>query len=245
MPVEFSVAAYRLGHSMVRPGYRLNDNILLSIFPKPGANPSDGLTGFKAMNPHWGIDWARFVDTEIRPYGTEPPEGTPADEDTRRRLQFAYRIDTSIVNPLANLPKTVAGDPPPSPPLRAQASRYGVLLLLLPKEANDPKERLRATGEHPDWSLMPFAVGYRKNFELLGTSTSTLAIAWPLPVLMAAAASWPLISGLRARRRSRRHAQDRCLRCGYNLSATPTVPKCPECGTVWGGGRPGARAPRL
>lgn len=26
MPVEFSVAAYRLGHSMIRPGYRLNDD---------------------------------------------------------------------------------------------------------------------------------------------------------------------------------------------------------------------------
>src|SRR5450755_4778931 len=33
MPVEFSVAAYRLGHSMIRPAYRLNDNILLPIFP--------------------------------------------------------------------------------------------------------------------------------------------------------------------------------------------------------------------
>src|SRR5438270_10973638 len=34
MPVEFSVAAYRLGHSMIRPGYRLNDadNMLLQIF---------------------------------------------------------------------------------------------------------------------------------------------------------------------------------------------------------------------
>ena len=37
MPVEFSVAAYRLGHSMVRPGYRLNDDdtTLLPIFPVP------------------------------------------------------------------------------------------------------------------------------------------------------------------------------------------------------------------
>ena len=26
MPVEFSVAAYRLGHSMVRPGYRVNES---------------------------------------------------------------------------------------------------------------------------------------------------------------------------------------------------------------------------
>ena len=31
MPVEFSVAAYRFGHSMVRPGYRLNDEVLLPI----------------------------------------------------------------------------------------------------------------------------------------------------------------------------------------------------------------------
>ncbi|WP_247777106.1 peroxidase family protein [Bradyrhizobium sp. CW1] len=41
MPVEFSVAAYRLGHSMIRPGYRLNDaaNMLLQIFPDPN-NPT-------------------------------------------------------------------------------------------------------------------------------------------------------------------------------------------------------------
>src|SRR4051812_17523325 len=37
MPVEFSVAAYRLGYSMIRPGYRLNDtdNMLIQIFPDP------------------------------------------------------------------------------------------------------------------------------------------------------------------------------------------------------------------
>jgi len=37
MPVEFSVAGYRLGHSMIRPGYRLNDDdtTLLPIFPIP------------------------------------------------------------------------------------------------------------------------------------------------------------------------------------------------------------------
>jgi hypothetical protein len=104
MPVEFSVAAYRLGHSMVRPAYRLNDAVLLPIFPVPAQQLPEGLTGFRAMNPAWGIDWARFVDTEIRAY-----DGPPAVQ--QKRLQFAYRIDTSVVNPLTNLPPAVASNP--------------------------------------------------------------------------------------------------------------------------------------
>ena len=103
MPVEFSVAAYRLGHSMIRPAYRLNDSVLLPIFPVPPQFP-EGLTGFRAMNPAWGIDWGRFIDTEFRKY-----DG--ADADKAKRLQFAYRIDTSLVNPLANLPASVASNP--------------------------------------------------------------------------------------------------------------------------------------
>jgi len=107
MPVEFSVAAYRLGHSMVRPGYRLNDKVLLPIFPVPSEKLKEGLTGFRAMNPDWGIDWGRFIDIDTRKY-----DGTPAE--IAKRLQFAYRIDTSLVNPLSNLPPSVADDPPPS-----------------------------------------------------------------------------------------------------------------------------------
>jgi hypothetical protein len=112
MPVEFSAAAYRLGHSMVRPGYRLNDNdaTLLPIFPVPAQGLNEGLTGFRAMNPAWGIDWGRFIDIDIRDYDV------PAT--VKKRLQFAYRIDTSAVNPLSNLPKSVAADPPPSLPQR-------------------------------------------------------------------------------------------------------------------------------
>jgi hypothetical protein len=114
MPVEFSVAAYRLGHSMIRPGYRLNDNVLLPIFPiDPAIAPGfpEGLTGFRAMNPNWGIDWGRFIDVDIRTY-----DGSPADN--QKRLQFAYRIDTSVVTPLSGLPHSVAPDPPPSLPQR-------------------------------------------------------------------------------------------------------------------------------
>jgi hypothetical protein len=106
MPVEFSVAAYRLGHSMVRPGYQLNDAVLLPIFPDPARLP-EGLTGFRAMNPAWGLDWGRFIDIDKRNY-----DGSATDQS--KRLQFAYRLDTSLVNPLSKLPASVASDPPPS-----------------------------------------------------------------------------------------------------------------------------------
>ncbi|HXA76311.1 MAG TPA: heme peroxidase family protein [Candidatus Acidoferrales bacterium] len=105
MPVEFSVAAYRLGHSMVRPGYRLNDHVLRPIFPVPShPDLKDGLTGFRAMNPHWGIDWGRFIDIDEREY--DGPEAVK-----KKRLQFAYRIDTSIVFPMSDLPPSVATGP--------------------------------------------------------------------------------------------------------------------------------------
>jgi hypothetical protein len=105
MPVEFSVAAYRLGHSMVRPGYRLNDNVLLPIFPVPSQSQPEGLTGFREMNPDWGIDWGRFIDVDIR-----NDDGTSPDVQ-KKRLQFAYRLDTSLVNPLSDLPPSVATNP--------------------------------------------------------------------------------------------------------------------------------------
>ena len=73
MPVEFSVAAYRLGHSMIRPGYRLNDDdgTLLPIFPVPTHNLPNGLTGFQPMVAGRAIDWGRFIDLDIRPYGSD------------------------------------------------------------------------------------------------------------------------------------------------------------------------------
>src|SRR5262249_17034553 len=87
MPVEFSAAPYRLGHAMVRPGYRLNDGVLLPIFPVPSRGLREGLTGIRAMNPNWGIDWGRFIDIDLRAYD--------APGEVKKRLQFAYRIDTS------------------------------------------------------------------------------------------------------------------------------------------------------
>jgi Animal haem peroxidase len=107
MPVEFSVACYRLGHSMIRPGYRLNDANLLPIFMTPQAKAAgfnDDLTGFRAVVSDRAIDWGRFIDIDTRPY-----EGSDAID--KKRLQFAYRIDTSVVNPLSQLPAVVAANP--------------------------------------------------------------------------------------------------------------------------------------
>jgi len=112
MPLEFSAAAYRFGHSMVRPGYRLNDDTgPLPIFPF--ANNPDGtaLTGFDQFPGTWAIDWARFLDLEPRPFGDE---NDPANPGNSQRTQLAYRIDTSLVNPLGSLPARVANDPPPN-----------------------------------------------------------------------------------------------------------------------------------
>lgn len=95
MPVEFSVAAYRFGHSMVRPVYRLSQSLdRFTIFPN--------LVGFKKFPSNWGIDWRLFFD-----FGDDPAP----DPHSSNRIQPAYKIDSSIVNPLANLPPAIAQNP--------------------------------------------------------------------------------------------------------------------------------------
>jgi len=129
MPLEFSVAAYRFGHSMVRPGYRLNDGAknLLPIFPldeQQAQQAHSSLRGFTAPADDWAIDWGRFIDIDSRPNGAMlADDGTVADgngnstgkkpsdqqlSENKQRLQLAYRIDTSIVFPLGKLPPNVA-----------------------------------------------------------------------------------------------------------------------------------------
>ena len=104
MPVEFSTAAYRFGHSMIRPGYRLNDDNLLAIF---AATKEQDLRGKYAMAENRGMDWGRIIDTDLRAY-----DGADKSSDQMKRLQFAYRIDASLVNPLSRLPDNVVGNKP-------------------------------------------------------------------------------------------------------------------------------------
>ena len=107
MPLEFSAAAYRFGHSMVRPGYRLSETIgPLSIFTFN--KPLEGLTGFREFPSTWAIDWGLFVNLKPLDPGNENDKNDPGN---RSRLQLAYKIDTSLVNPLGKLPESIAKNP--------------------------------------------------------------------------------------------------------------------------------------
>ncbi len=115
MPLEFSVAAYRFGHSMIRPGYRLNDDIgPLPIFAFPSDPNGASLGGFTEFPSQWAIDWGRFIDLSERAYGNPNEAGAHGSPGNLERTQLAYKIDTSLVNPLKDLPPRVASDPPPS-----------------------------------------------------------------------------------------------------------------------------------
>jgi hypothetical protein len=106
MPLEFAAAAYRFGHSMVRAGYRLNEHVpTLPIFSD---DPSRSLLGFHEFRSNWAFDWRMFVDLEDMDAGDEAMPDNPGNKN---RLQLAYLMDTSLVDPLGHLPKK-GFDPP-------------------------------------------------------------------------------------------------------------------------------------
>ena len=114
MPVEFSVAAYRFGHSMIRPLYRLNTTVeRRPIFlPKDhdSAHVDDAadLGGFRPIPRDWAIDWQFFVDLE---HGATPAGTGPLSDPIARTPQRAYKIDTSLASPLRRLPARIAAYP--------------------------------------------------------------------------------------------------------------------------------------
>ncbi|HVK04493.1 MAG TPA: heme peroxidase family protein [Armatimonadaceae bacterium] len=93
IPVEFAVAAYRFGHSQVRPGYRVNAGFAAPIFSAaPPANPDDpdDLSGGKRAP-------RRFLDPDLF---------FEVDGDQTTKPQLSKRIDPKLSTPLFNLPFT-------------------------------------------------------------------------------------------------------------------------------------------
>ncbi len=108
MPVEFSVAAYRFGHSMVRPQYRLNTTIERRPIFSTSDDVAADLGGFRPIPSDWAIDWQFFVDLE---HGGAAATIDKLDDPITRKPQHAYKPDTSLVFPLSELPPAVASDP--------------------------------------------------------------------------------------------------------------------------------------
>jgi Animal haem peroxidase len=100
MPIEFSVAAFRLGHSMIRGEYEWN-----AIF-QDGGGTLEALFSFSGTggtlsenNPLpgiWPADWRRLFDS--------PAAGPSTLAAPPGRFNRAMRIDTRVVNPLNKLP---------------------------------------------------------------------------------------------------------------------------------------------
>jgi len=121
MPVEFSVAAFRLGHSMIRSAYNWS-----AVFDA-GAGTLDFLFEFSATSGPlggnerligiWVIDWRRMYD-----FGEA---GRPDLVVPANKSNTAMRIDTRLVDPLGHLPKGAFGGRgiPASAPLRNLAFR--------------------------------------------------------------------------------------------------------------------------
>jgi hypothetical protein len=99
MPIEFSVAAFRLGHSMIRAAYawnRIFDGIAGSLELLFAFSGGSGDLGGARLPSTWIADFRRLYDfTEAGRADLAVPAG---------QFNRAMRIDTTLVNPLANLP---------------------------------------------------------------------------------------------------------------------------------------------
>ena len=87
--LEFAVAAYRVGHAMVRGEYSLNDWLDKNYGRVPLFDDSarSDLRGGRFLPPHWTIQWSRFLPTS--------PDATP---------QASARLSPRISPALASIP---------------------------------------------------------------------------------------------------------------------------------------------
>ncbi len=108
MPIEFSVGAFRLGHSMIRDAYSWNKNFnkgegsLFFLFDFTAT--SGGLGSELHLPSNWILDWRRMYD--FAGEAGRADLSAPPNQFNR-----AMRIDTQLVDLLANLPTGSFGGP--------------------------------------------------------------------------------------------------------------------------------------
>lgn len=100
MPIEFSVAAFRLGHSMIRAAYNWNKifddgfgtlDLLFTFSAGSGT-----LGGGQRLPSNWIADFRRLYDFK--------EAGRLDLTVAKAKFNRAMRIDTTLANPLENLP---------------------------------------------------------------------------------------------------------------------------------------------
>jgi hypothetical protein len=97
MPIEFAVAAYRFGHSIIRPFYVINQTTLdRGGVPVFGLNPGFNLNGGRPIPSDLVMEWKNIL---------------PVDPSFPARKP--RKIDTKLSLPLTQLPGSVV--PPPDP----------------------------------------------------------------------------------------------------------------------------------
>ena len=128
MPVEFSVAVYRFAHSIVRPGYRVNQNddqttglgskVELPIFHPDGPTDATGnirhdLRGFRFFPHRHTVQWNQFFDINSKKSFPQP----------------ARRIDQKLSSAVFKLDE----GPDPKPNMLAFLNLLRSMRLELPK----------------------------------------------------------------------------------------------------------------
>ncbi len=122
MPIEFSGAAYRFGHSMARNSYQTNNSsaagagfgTFIPLFDLT-ANKSDDLSGFRPLSAKRVVQWDWFLNMKSSA-GPFP--------------QMARKIDTKLSNALAKLREDPKNPKSISNVLAARNLLRGVKLLL-------------------------------------------------------------------------------------------------------------------